>query len=181
MDKLSLIDISKVPAAVATYIERTERQLFVVKQVIANLSLNEDGKKVDRHLVNRLKKRFTEDNFFATLDIKLSNIHSWTELVITVPDGSFDQIRLQTHYDNEPGVINIPRITELNQRYLLDETRLVNYKKVEKEQVAAAERYNAALRELHAAQEAIDLLGFTYKGKHNSTIWIEDENGRRIK
>ena len=144
--EFKLIDADEAYAKLARHIERTKLQLAVVKQVIDSLR-GMEGKNLNNHLSNKLVKYHPSQTFY------ISTVHSWYEM--DIEGEGFDPVSLNLCYKSEPGVVNVKRIEELNQRYLLDEVRIPKY---EAELLTVKERvkaYNDALLAFKAAHDGL--------------------------
>lgn len=165
--KFKLIDANEARAELTKRIERNKLQLAVVTQVIDTLR-GLEGKTLNNHLSNKLAKFHPSQKFY------ISTVHSWYEL--DIEGEGFDSISLNLAYKSEPGVVNIKRIEELNQRYLLDAQRIPQYEHELKDIEARVKRYNDALRELAAAHKNLGTSYFAITD--NDTPRVEDFNGR---
>jgi len=165
--KFKLIDANEARAELTKHVERTKRQLAAVTQVIDSLR-GLEGTKLTNHLSNKLKKQFPSLSFY------ISTVHSWYEL--DIEGEGFDSISLNLVYKSEPGVVNIKRIEELNQRYILDSQRIPVYEHELADIEGRVKRYNDALRELAAAHKNLGTGSFSITD--NDTPRVEDFNGR---
>lgn len=167
--KFKLIDAAVAAQKLNIFIGRTKRQLFVVREVIATLGHFHEGANINWHLAKKLRA------VYPGLKISLDNTtHSWYELEIS--GEGFDTISLNLCYKSEPAVIKVGRITELAQRYLLDDQRLPVYEKELTNIEERVERYNKALLELKAAHENLGTGYFTFTD--DVGVRVEDLKGR---
>lgn len=163
MTTFKMIDVESAEVKLKTYIERTEKQLKVVKDVIEALQPME-GKKISHHIAKALSKKFPE------LSIDLHNMYSnWREL--SVKSTGFDEIRLNLGYSRKTEEINIDEIVHLNQRYLLDEERLVQYHAKLSTIKQDCAYYNHALTSLNSAQELLEPIMFVVT--NNDTAYFK--------
>jgi hypothetical protein len=169
MNELKLIDPALAREQMSRGIMRTRTQLLVVQQVIDSLR-SMAGNTFGKKMTNKLTQ------WHPSLKFVISSPYSWYSLEIS--GEGFDEINLQLVYKSEPAVVNIKRIEELNQRYLLDEERLVVYEEELKTVEARVTRWNAAVLELLAAKENLGEGHFYFSD--NSTPRVKDKAGNIV-
>lgn len=177
MTDFKLIDVANAKANLQNFITRTEKQLFVVQSIIAELRTME-GKEITKRIATALEKKFPE------WKVSLSKPYGWFELEIyeagnySRNDGSFDKINMNIGYLSRTSTVNMAMIIEHNQCYLLNESRLVDYKKELDTIETKCEEYNAALLAFKKAEKALDNVKFTVT--QNSTLYVRDSRGFSI-
>jgi hypothetical protein len=177
MQKFTMIDASQAKAKLQNYIARTEKQLSVVKQVIEALQ-GMEGKEITKRIATALQKKFPELSFSLEKPYSWYDLEIWEKGKFQKDSGSFDTIRLNLGYMSQLNTVTHAEIVKQNQRYLLDEQRLVSYRAeldVIEEKCTA---YNNALLAFKAADDALDLTRFIIT--ENSSLYAYNIHGNSI-
>ena len=164
MHEYKLLDAKQTKIDLQKYIDRVEKQLCVVHQVIDALKRME-GRTLNKRIATALGKQLPMYSFLLSTPYTWYNLKIWESGVFR-HNLNFDAIDLNLGYTNNTTSVDLSKIDEHNQRYLLDEGRLVEYRAKLNTIDQDCEKYNQAIRALHEAEAGLEPVRFIVTQPH---------------